>query len=123
MKKALFIILLSTVLLFGLVSCDSASPPPNDGDYHDGYVEGYSKGIEEAQRQISSYVEYDFNEISSDNEKERGISIEDALQILRNYADGEPTTEAELHKAIWSINDFYYGTCDIVYGIQDYTVD
>lgn len=116
---------LCAILIFCLSSCGGKGSSDGEfyGDYHDGYVDGYSDGVAEAQQSISFYVEDDFYEINSNNEKERGLSIEDAVQILRNYADGEPISEAELHNAIWSINKFYYDTCDIVYNIENYSLD
>lgn len=123
--NVIFGIALCMFLTFGLSSCEKNSSQNEKyyGDYHDGYVEGYSDGVADAQQLIGFYVEDDFYEISSNNIKERGLSIEDAVQILRNYADGEPISEAELHNAIWSINKFYYDTCDIVYNIEDYSLD
>lgn len=118
-------IALCMFLTLGLSSCEKNSSQNEKyyGDYHDGYVEGYSDGVADAQQLIGFYVEDDFNKISSNNIKERELSIEDAVQILRNYADGEPISETELHNAIWSINKFYYDTCDIVYNIEDYSLD
>lgn len=124
MRKILSIVLCA-VLVFSLSSCERKEISNDEyyGDYHDGYVDGYTDGIEEAQQAISFYIEEDFYEISSNNKDERGISIEDAIQILTNYADGEPISDAELRNAIWSIDKFYYETCDIVYNIEDYSLD
>lgn len=121
--KKLFKIMLSLALcmlfLFSLSSCEKKVSDSEEyyGDYHDGYVDGYSDGVAEAQRQISGYVDESFNSVGYEHK------IEEALQILTNYVDGEPTSEAELHKAIWAIEKYYYDISDIVNDIEDYSVD
>lgn len=117
--KKLLSITLSVVLIFSLSSCGrkGSSDGESYGDYHDGYVDGYSDGISEAQEQISGYVDECFNSVGYDNK------IEEAIQILTNYADGEPTSEEELHKAIWAIDQYYYDICDIVHDIDEYSID
>lgn len=117
--KIVVSIALCAVLIFSLSSCfeKDSSGEEYYGDYHDGYVEGYADGTEAAKQQISGYVEECFNNVGLDH------SIEEAIQILTNYADGEPISEHELQKAIWSVWNFYYDTCDIVFDIDNYVVD
>ena len=113
--KMMLCLALCMLFLFSLSSCENKAT--TNEDYDDGYVDGYSDGVEEAQRQISGYVDERFNSVGYDNR------IEEAIQILTNYADGEPIPEAELHKAIWSIQKYYYDISDVVNDIEDYSVD
>lgn len=117
--KMMLSIALCAVLVFVLSACGRKDSKDSEyyGDYHDGYVDGYSDGVEEAQQQISGYVDECFNSIGYDNE------IEEAIQILTNYAIDEPISEDELHKAIWAIEKYYYDISDIINDIEDYSVD
>jgi hypothetical protein len=110
---------LCVILCLGFSSCGEK----HYGNYNDSYIDGYNEGVTEAQDMISGYAEECFNNIDSENKKERGISTEDAVQILTRYADGEPITEAELHDAIWSIHKFYYDAWDIVFELDDYSIN
>lgn len=123
--KSVVCFALCAVLAFGLSSCGrkGSSDGGQYGDYHDGYVDGYKDGISSAQKSISFRVDDSFNEIDYENLKERGIFIEDAVAILTNYADGESVDEEDLHNAIWSIHKFYYDAWEIVWEIDDYTID
>ena len=117
MKKRIFSIILCVVLIFTLSSCgkNASSNESSNGDYYDGYVEGYNDGIAKAQNAISDYTTERFNDIN--------MSVEDAIQILTNYADGEPISDEELHNAIWLVHTFYYEAWDIVWEIDDCTID
>ena len=111
MKKIISLIILSAILLLCLSSCHDRGP--SYGNYQEGYWDGYSDGVFEAQEQISSYAEECFN----------NIDIADAIQVLTNYADGEPVSEAELHAAIWTVNSFYNDSWDIIHELDDYTIE
>ena len=111
MKKIISCIFLSVVLIFLLSSCHDRGP--EYGNYQEGYWDGYSDGVFEAQEQISSYAEECFND----------INIADAIQVLTNYADGEPVSEAELHDAIWKVNQFYNEAWDVIWELDDYTIE
>lgn len=113
--KIMLSVALCIVAIFVFVAC--VETKQSYGDYHDGYVDGYADGTNEATHQISGYLEGRFNDVGNDND------IEEAIQVLTNYADGEPISEHELQEAIWSIRNFYYDTCDIVFDIDDYVVD
>lgn len=114
MKKRILSIALCVILVFGLSSCENSSNEEYYGDYHDGYVEGYDEGYDDAFSDAQSYAEECFSGVCYDNK------VEDALTTLILYIDGEPITEAELHKAIWAINDFYYDTFDMIHDLDDY---
>lgn len=113
MKKIL-IIALCAALILALSSCNDRGP--EYGNYPEGYADGYADGVFEAQKQISGYAEESFSNIS-------GIDVYDAIQILTNYADGEPISEADLHDAIWKVQQFYYDSQDVIRDLDDYTVE
>ena len=102
MRKILSIALCLTIV-FSLSSCNNPKAP--NEDYYDGYIDGYNVGISNAQKSISNYAEERFNE----------INVEEAIQVLRNYADGEPISEDELHDAIWTVNQFYNEAWDVIW--------
>ena len=113
MKKILCVVL-CIFLWFSFCSCEYSSNEEPYGDYHDGYVDGYDKGYEDAFKDARLYAEERFSDVGYENK------VEDALATLILYIDGEPITEAELHKAIWAINNFYYDTFDIIHDLDDY---
>ena len=119
MKKLHKIMLILALCTMCLSSCQKQDSHNEEyyGDYHDGYVDGYSDGVAEAQHQISGYVDECFNSVGYGNK------IEEAIQILTNYAIDEPISEDELHKAIWAIEKYYYDISDIINDIEDYSVD
>ena len=117
MKKSfsrILSIVLCVALSLCLISCEDSSTEEYYGDYHDGYVEGYDEGYDDAFLDAQSYAEECFSSVCYDN------NVEEALATLILYTDGEPITEAELHKAIWAINDFYYDTSDMIQDLDDY---
>ncbi len=83
--------------------------------YEAGYENGRCEGFEDAQ----SFVEDELFSLEHDIKHNTGISPEQALQILMNYADGEPTSETELKQAILTINQFYWNANNIVHEIED----
>lgn len=111
MKKVISLILSCAALVLCLSSCNKKEA--YNEDYYDGYAEGYSDGIAEAQDSISGYAEERFND----------IDVADAIQVLRDYADGEPISEVELHEAIWTVNQFYNDAWDVIWDLDDYTID
>lgn len=123
MKKRILCVALCVLLVFGLSSCEISSEEKYYGDYHDGYVDGYNDGVSKAQDSIGGYAEEYFNNINSGNKKDRGITVDDAVQILTNYADGEPISEEELHNAIWSIQKFYCDAWDLIWELDDCVID
>ena len=115
--KKLLIVALCVLMCFGLASCT------REVVYDTDYSDGYSDGLAEAQNQISVYAEECLWDISYDAKKDYGISPEEALQILANYADGEPVPEENLHKAIWAMHQFYYDVSDLIYELDEYLVN
>jgi flagellar biosynthesis/type III secretory pathway protein FliH len=84
--------------------------------YNDGYNEGRWEGIEDAQ----FYTEDDLFRLSCKIEDEHGINPEEAINLLTNYANGEPVSEKDLMNAIWALSQFYWGTYDIINDMEDY---
>ncbi len=92
----------------------------NDGydvGYEEGYWEGYWEGVSNAQERLEDVI---WN-LSWETKNEHGISPETALQILTNYADGEPITEQELQRAIWAIKHYYWSSYDAVNDSDSYS--
>ncbi len=115
MKKSILIITLLAATFLFLSSCQRSiyemereakrEAAFNDG-YDVGYEEGYWEGISDAQEHLEDVLQDLLLEIEP----------EEAIQILTNYADGEPITEEELHKAIWAIHQYYW---DSYHAIND----
>ena len=114
MIKRILSIALCIALVCCLSSCENSSNEECCGDYYDGYVDGYDEGYDEAFSDAQSYAEDLFFDVCYDNK------VEEALATLILYTDGEPTTEEELHKAIWTINAFYNDTLDMIQDLDDY---
>lgn len=114
MKKIILNLVLCVVLSFCLASCDTSSNGEYYGDYHDGYYDGYENGYADAFSDAQSYADEVLSHIIYKN------NVEEALTTLILYADGEPSTEKELHKAIWTISDFYDAVGDMINDLDDY---
>lgn len=124
MKKPLIFLTVLAVLLCFLVACTGRSIYAMERDSEkEAREEIYREGVSAAQNQIDSLVESDLWDLEYGIEDKYGMSPEEAIQILTNYADGEPVSKAKVSKAIWAIRQYYYGTYDIVNGIDDYWVD
>lgn len=111
MKKRIFLILLCVAFAFCLSSCGRQES--SDGDYYEGYIDGYNDGVFDAQKKISGYAEERFND----------IDVSEAIQVLTNYADGESISEAEMYNAIWIVNQFYNDAWDVIWELDDYTIE
>ena len=121
MKKFVSVVLVSVIVAFALSSCERSiyemereakrEAAFNDG-YESGYEEGYHEGISSAQEHLSDVLQ----DVSWDVKNENGIDPETAIQILANYADGEPVTEQELEQAIRTIRQYYW---DSYWAIND----
>lgn len=123
MKKILASMMIA-ILFCCLTSCGGRSIYAMEQDAEvEAMEERYREGILKAQEQIASLVEIELWDLEFDIDDDWGISPEEAIQILTNYADGEPISEAELNKAIWAIRKYYYGVNEIVNGIDDYWID
>lgn len=124
MKKFFSLLSVFVILICCLSSCKGRSIYTMERDAEkQALEEQYRKGISVAQEHIDSLVEIEMLDLEFDIEDEWGISPDEAIQILTNYADGDPVSEAELNKAIWAINQYYYGVNEIVNGIDDYWID
>ena len=118
-------VIMCVILAFCLFSCErSKYAMEQDAKYESaysdgysvGYDEGYSEGISDAQEHLENRIQ----DISWDVKEAHGISPEKALQILTNYADGEPITEAQLHQAIWAINEYCWDSYEDINDIDSY---
>ena len=116
--KKLAVILSALILVLCLSACNIETY--EDG-YADGYTDGYYEGVAEALHDIAFYVEDDLWSLACDIEDEYGMSPEDAIIILSNYADvPDEVTEEELNKAIWVLYRYYYKSHEIINDIEDY---
>ena len=125
MRKNLLLIILSIILTFALCSCGRSIPEMereakkeaafNDG-YEAGYDEGYREGLSDAQERLKNLL----HDLSWDTKNENGVDAETAIQILTNYADGEPITEAQLNQAIWAIKQYYWESYWAIGDIDNY---
>ena len=68
-------------------------------------------------------VEEDLSNLTSEIKETWGVDPESAISIIANFADGEPVSESELNKAIWAMHQYYFGSYEIVNGIEDYSLD
>ena len=110
MKKCLSVVLI-VILIFSLSTCGGKGS--SVGDYYDGYAEGYADGASDVRDSISSYAEERFND----------IDVSDAIRVLINYVDGGSISEDELHDAIWTVEQFYNDAWDVIWELDDHTID
>ena len=100
--KRIVMILLCGILCVGLSSCEKSSGNSNS-NYNDRYAAGYAAGIEDLGR----FAEVVFDDVGSNLHSERGMYPDEALQILTNYADGEPVSQRDVDDAIWALQKYY----------------
>ena len=124
MKKfAATLTVLFLVLYLSACNIETYEDGYEDG-YANGYTEGYYEGIAEALDDISFYVEDDLWSLACDIEDEYGMSPDEAVMILSNYADvPDDVTEEEVNKAIWAIYRYYNKSHEIINSIEDYWID
>ena len=125
MKKILLSIILCAFMFVSLSSCERSiyemeKEAKREAAYNDGYEAGYDDGYHEGISDAQEHLENRIQDISWDVKEAHGISPEKALQILTNYADGEPVTEAQLHQAIWAINEYYWDSYEDINDIDTY---
>lgn len=124
MKKYFVILLTFLIIICCLTSCSGRSIYVMEQDARkEALEEKYREGISLAQEKIASLVETALWDLEFDIDDTWGMSAEEAIHILTNYADGEPISEAEVTKAIWAISQYYQGVNDIANGIDDYWID
>ena len=118
MKKYLCLVLCA-IFVFGFSSCkrseyamerDAKREAAYNNGYKAGYDEGYHEGISYAQERAENML----------TESKTEIPPETALQILTNYADGEPVTKEELNKAIWSLDQYYWDLYSAIHDSDSY---
>ena len=88
-----------------------------EAKYGAAYDAGYEDGICDAQEHFKDYVIWD---LSCDIEDEYGMSPDEAIIILSNYAEGEPTPKQELYKAINTLSRYYYDLHEAINDIDNY---
>ena len=105
--------IITVIVLLGLTSCgdnayDDAYGEGYDAGYDDGYDFGYEtamndwyfEGIDSCQGQISNMACDDLYDLDDHVYEMYGVSPDEAMQILENYADGEYFTDGEIERAI-----------------------
>ena len=125
MKQRILIITILLLLLLCFPSCKKSihareEEAKREAAYNDGYEVGYVEGYVEGKSDAKSNFEDEALRVSWNVEDENGMSPDDALQILTNYADGEPITEEKLHQAIWAINQYYWRMNDAIHDRDSY---
>lgn len=124
MKKGFAIIAAFVILICYLTSCGGRSIYAMEREAErEALEERYREGISEAQEHIASLVEVEMWDLEFDIDDNWGMSAEEAVQTLTNYADGEPVPKSEVNKAIWAISQYYQGINEIANGIDDYWID
>ena len=134
MKKPFVILLVFLIILCFLCSCGGKSAYARELEakeeaiyqrgYDAGYDEGYRAAMSKAPDKIDFYVEEDLWELNHDIEDKWGMSPEEAIQIIANYADDPEALEAEeLNRAIWAIYRYYYDSYEVINSIEDYWID
>lgn len=134
MKKSFVILSVFLIIICCLCSCGGKSTYAREREakeeaiyqrgYDAGYEEGYRAAMSKAPEKIDFYVEEDIWDLNHDIEDVYGIHPEEAAMILSNYADvPDEVTEEELSKAIWAIYRYYYGSREVMSGIDDYWID
>jgi len=122
--KSAKILLLLILTVFSLSSCKTRTIHSMEREARsEALQEKYREGISTAQESISSLVEVELWDAENDIEEQYGVTPEDAVRILENYADGEPVSKKEVTAAIWAISSYYTKSQDILYGIDDYWID
>ena len=124
MKKSFSIFFVFVILICFIASCKGRSIYTMERDAEiEALEEKYREGISEAQEHIASLVEVDMWDLEFDIKDKWGMYPASAIQILTDYADGEPVSKSEVNKAIWAIRQYYYGTYDIINDIDNYWID
>lgn len=135
--KKLFLMLFAFALLLSTIGCSDSFYYEDryEEGYDDGYYAGVEDGIEDgfdygydeaayiAPERIATRVIDDFSDLSSDIKERHGMYPGDAFNLIENYADGEPIPEDELIEAFWAAAEYYYGSQDIIYEIEEYSID
>lgn len=118
MKKYLCLVM-CVIFIFSFSSCkrsvyameeDAKREAAYNNGYKAGYDKGYIKGVSDAQERAEDML----------TESETEVPPDTALQILTNYADGEPVTKEELNKAIWSLNQYYRDLYQAIHDSDSY---
>ena len=121
----LFVIALCIVSLLLLFSCgrseysmerEAKEAAIYDRGYSAGYEEGEWEGIEEAQENFQRTAE----DIARNADDLFDLDPEKAIMILGNYADGEPISQDEVEKAIWTIYQYYYEMQEAINDLDSY---
>ena len=114
-KRILCFLFLICALI--LTACDSR------GSYEDGYSAGYEQALKDAAGMAEDRLKDELNHLSKSIDKEYGFDPEDAVLILGNFADGQPTSERDLTDAIWAIWEYYHSSNDLIDEIGLYIFD
>lgn len=123
-NKSAKILLLLILFVFCLSSCKTRTIHSMEREAREEALqEKYREGISAAQESISGLVEVELWDAEYDIEEQYGVTPEDAVRILENYADGEPVSKKEVTAAIWAISSYYTKSQNILYGIDDYWID
>lgn len=112
-------------LIICLISCKRSiyameQDVKRESAYENGYNEGYNEGRWEGIEDAKFYTEDDLSRLSWEIEDKYGICPENAINLLTNYADGEPVSEKDIMNAIWALHKFYWGAYDIINNMEDY---
>lgn len=134
MKRFVLIIAVAVFCLSSCSSQDKYDEGWNDGfsaGYDDGWNEGFDDGFDEGliwgaldgQDDVEWSVIYHLGNLEGEISEVYGWHPEEALMILDDFKKGEPVSEVNLHNAIDSINNFYYGIWDIITEIDEMDID
>lgn len=124
MKKSFVILSALLIIACCLVSCTGRSIYAMERDAEkEAMEEKYREGISAAQEEIANLIEIEMWDLDYDIEEKWGMSVEEAIDILTDYAEGTSSSSRQINKAIWAIRYYYVNSTDIINGIDDYWID
>jgi hypothetical protein len=120
MKKLLCIVLATTALFYCFTACETNETYEDYYvDYFDGYTDGYEDGIKEGFKDAQGYLEWEQDIISDYVNSVYNVDPYDALQMISNYADGEPIPQEDVINAIFAVDVYCSKLHEAIYSLED----
>ena len=88
--------------------------------YNRGYSAGYEEGKWEGIKEAQENFQYTAEDIARNADDLFDLDPEKAIMILDHYADGEPISQDEVEKAIWTIYQYYYEMQEAINDLDSY---
>lgn len=121
----LFVIAICIGSLLPLCSCERSEysmerDAKEEAIYKRGYTAGYEEGKWEGMEEAQENFQYTAENIARDADELFELDPEKAIMILGHYADGEPISQEEVEKAIWTIYQYYYDMQEAINDLDSY---